>query len=158
LAKDDQTHFLEVFGNAFVEADFFKFFTFRTSFGGNHTSNYSSNYAFIGYYPIDNHPDNTLKESSGYTRSWTWTNSVSFTKTFGREHKLKALAGTEAINNYARENIGISTGFFSEDVNYRYLSNGAGAKSNFSYASASTLYSLIGEADYDFKERYYLKT
>ena len=36
LAKDNKTSYWETFGNAWAEADFLKYFTARTKFGGTH--------------------------------------------------------------------------------------------------------------------------
>jgi len=159
LAKDNKSHFWEVFGNVYGETDFLRYFTFRTSFGGSFTSKYSINYGISSYYPTgDSLPNNFLTESSGYSRSWTWTNMVSYAKSINIDHSLKAMAGIEAIDNYSRENTGMSAGFFSDDVNYRFLTNGSpGTQNNFSFATASTLYSLIGNVEYGFKEKYFLR-
>ncbi len=158
LGKDDKSNYWEVFGNAYAEADFLKYLTARTSFGGNLINYYSYNYIFSGYLPGPTGlPSNSLVESSGYNRSLTWTNTIKFSKTFGNENHVEALIGTEAINNYNREVGGQRSGFFTNDVNYRFLSNGSSSgQSNYSFAGASAIYSLISRVDYRFKEKYFL--
>jgi TonB-linked SusC/RagA family outer membrane protein len=159
IAKDDKTNSWEVFGNAFAEIDFLKNFTARSSFGGSLVNYYSTYYYFITYNPGTNGlPNNSLNESSGYRRSWTWTNTLKFSKTFGHDHRVNALAGIEAIDNYNREVGGKRSGFFTNDINYRFLSNGIpSTQSNYSFASTSTLNSFISQADYSFKEKLFLK-
>ena len=77
IAKDDQANSWEMSGNAFGEIDFLKFFSARTSFGGNLVNYYSYTYNYWNYDTLDNGlPDNAFVESSGYRRSWTWTNTV----------------------------------------------------------------------------------
>lgn len=158
IAKDDKTSYWETFGNAWAEADFLKHFMLRTSFGGTLTNYYLYKYNLYTYYPKSNGlPDNIFAESAGYSRSWTWTNTLNFFKTFGNDHSLKALIGTEAIDNYNRETGGRKVGFFTNDVNYRFLSNGSPqGQSNYSFASASTLYSVLSKIDYGFREKYFL--
>jgi TonB-linked SusC/RagA family outer membrane protein len=157
LAKDNKTNYWEIFGNGFAEADFLSFFTARTSFGGALTNYYLYNFLFNSYNSTASGlPRNLLTESAGYRRSWTWTNTLTFSKTFN-QHSLKVLAGTEAIDSYNRETGGVRAGFFTNDVNYRFLTNGSpDAQNNYSFAGASTLYSLITRADYGFKEKYFL--
>jgi TonB-dependent starch-binding outer membrane protein SusC len=159
IAKDDKTHSWEISGSAFTEVDFLKFFTARSSFGGSLANYYSTYYYFITYNPgVNGLPDNALTESSGYNRSWTWTNTLRFSRSLGDDHRVNALAGIETIDNYNREVGGRKVGFFTNDINYRFLSNGAQTgQSNYSFAGASTLYSFIGQADYGFKEKYFLK-
>ena len=163
LSKDDKSFSWETFGNIYAEVDLFKKFTFRTSFGGNITNYYNTRFDFWSYYPrLDLRPDNALIESSGYRWSWTWTNTIKYSETFGDAHRINILAGTEAINNYNREVGGRSAGLYSNDVNYRFLSNGIPASqgpaaANYSFAGTSSLYSLISQADYGFMEKYFLR-
>lgn len=158
LAKGNKTNYWEIFGNAYAEADFLTHFTARTSFGGSLTNYYSYNYTFNTYNPLSNGlPNNALNESSGYRRSFTWTNTLSFSKIISKHHSIKAVLGTEAIDNYNREVGGRKVGFFTNDVNYRFLSNGSPlGQSNYSFAGASTLFSLISRVDYGYKDKYYL--
>jgi TonB-linked SusC/RagA family outer membrane protein len=158
LAKDNKANYWEIFGNAYAEAGFLTHFTARTSFGGSLTNYYSYNYATASYYPLSNGlPNNSLSESSGYRRSFTWTNTLGFSKIINAYHSIKAVLGTEAIDNYNREVGGRKIGFFTNDINYVFLSNGSpSGQSNYSFAGASTLFSLIGRVDYGYKDKYYL--
>ena len=163
IAKDDKSQSWETFGNIYAEVDVFKNFTARSSFGGNINNYYFSRFDFWTYYPrTDSLPDNALTESSGYHWSWTWTNTLKFSKKIQNSHFINALAGVEAINNYNREVGGRSAGFYTNDVNYRFLSNGiptsvSWARSNYSFAGASSLYALISQIDYGFREKYFLR-
>ena len=158
MAKDNKTNNWEIFGNAFCELDFLKNFTARTSFGGSLNYKYSYDYVLTSYNPLANGlPNNSFNETSGYTRSWTWTNTLTFSKTFNN-HSVKALVGTEAINNYDRELGGRRVGYLFNDPDYRFLSNGSPAnQSNYSVAGTSALFSFISDINYGFKEKYLLK-
>jgi len=158
IAKDDRTNYWETFGNVWAEADFLKDFSFRTQFGGTLTTYYLYNFIFGGYNSTQSGlPNNHLSESSGYRRSWTWTNTLNFSKTFLNDHTIKVLAGTEAISNYNRETGGGTFGFFTNDPNYRFLNNGSpSTQTNYSFAGASTLSSFISRINYGFKEKYFL--
>jgi TonB-linked SusC/RagA family outer membrane protein len=160
IAKDDKTHYWENFGNVFAETDFLKAFTFRTNFGGNLVNYYSYTYTFDTYQPTSNGlPNNSLIESSGYRRSWTWTNTLKYSKILKNDHHVTALAGTEAISNYNREVGGRKLGFYTNDVNYRFLTNGSPnfGVSNYSFASTSSLFSIFSQVDYGFRDKLFLK-
>jgi len=159
IAKDDKTNNWENFGNAWVEADFLKHLLFRSSFGGTVSNYYFNKFYSYTYWPRpDTTPNNVLKESSGYNRSWTWTNTLSYTTTFGKAHNFKGLLGTEAIENYNQEIGGTRWGYFTNDPNFRFLSNGlADGQSNYSFAGTSSLFSIISQADYNFDEKYFFR-
>lgn len=158
LAKDDKTNDWEVFGNAYAEVDLVKSITLRSSFGGYLINYFSNSYRSLTYEPTSARlPDNSFRESSGYKRSWTWTNTLKFYKSFLQDHTLTTLVGTEAISNYNREIGGTKNGFFTNDPNYRFLTNGSPVgQSNYSFASTSTLSSILGRLEYNFKSRYFL--
>ena len=158
VAKDNKTSNWEIFGNTFCELDFLKNFTARTSFGGTFNYYYFYNYSLNSYNPQGGGlPNNSFSETSGYRRSWTWTNTLNFSKTF-KNHSVKALVGTEAINNYNRELGGRRVGYLFNDPDYRFLSNGSpSGQSNYSVAGTSALFSFISDINYGFKEKYLLK-
>ncbi|HET6768766.1 MAG TPA: SusC/RagA family TonB-linked outer membrane protein, partial [Chitinophagaceae bacterium] len=153
IGKDNKTNYWQVFGNVFAEVDFLKSFTARTNFGGSLDNYYSYNYYYDTYHPLPTGlPNNIFTESSGYRRSWTWTNTLTFSRDLGNDHHINALAGIEAIDNYNREVGGLKRSFLTNDINYLFLTNGSQAgQSNYSFAGTSTLYSFISQADYSFK-------
>jgi TonB-linked SusC/RagA family outer membrane protein len=158
LAKDDRNYNWAVFGNAFAEADIFKGLTIRSSFGG--TFNFFNFYAYSygAYDPAISL--SSFAENTGYSTSWTWTNTLSYSKVFAKKHSVKLLAGIENISNYMRGQGGTSKGYFSNDPNLRYLGNGDGIptdQSVFSSATISYLSSFISQAEYGYDEKYLFK-
>ena len=157
FAKDNKSKTWRILGNAFAELDFLKYFSARSSFGGNYTNFYNYSFSRASFaYPQAGGP-NTLNESSGYLSSWIWTNTVSFSKIFYKYHSLKLLAGGEMINNFNREMGGSAQNLAFTDPNYWLLTNGDGlTKTNYSIASISKLQSYISRLEYGFKDRYLL--
>ncbi|HMH33977.1 MAG TPA: SusC/RagA family TonB-linked outer membrane protein [Puia sp.] len=154
LAKNDIGNNWQVFGNAFAELDLLKYVTLRSSFGGTLT-NYNSTLFHYGSYAGSS---NSLAETSGYSRSWTWTNTLNFSRTFSHGHHLEALLGLEEISNYNRELGGSRQDFITDNPNYRFLSNGSPTLgiTNYSFASSSYLSSFISRLNYIYKDRYIL--
>jgi TonB-linked SusC/RagA family outer membrane protein len=156
FAKDSKASYWDIFGDAWAEINFLKNFTFRTQFGGLLTYHYFYDYSLFSYMPNNNLPNNSFTESSGYQSAYTWTNTLNFSKTFNKDHTVKVLAGAEYINNYNRQLGGSRKGYFTDDVNYRFLTNGdPNSQSNYSFAGISVLSSFLSSANYQFKDKYY---
>ncbi|MEP7320398.1 MAG: SusC/RagA family TonB-linked outer membrane protein [Saprospiraceae bacterium] len=156
LSKDNIGNNWQLFGNTYLEADILKKFTLRSSFGGNLNYYYAYNFLYGSYEPPPTGLLNSFTERSGYARSWTWTNTINYSGTI-KDHHIKAFAGVEEKSNYNREQGGARRGYFINDPNYRFLSNGIPtSQSNYSFAGTSYLYSFISQANYNFKEKYFL--
>lgn len=152
--SEDRNNSWDIVGNVYGEADFLKYFTFRTSFGGTIDNEYSYNFFPIRYQDLEQHDNaNSYNENALYNSSWIWTNTVAYNETFGK-HNIKVLAGSESIDNYGRGVGGSANGFFSSDPNYLILNNGTSGVTNYSKAYVNTLYSLFSRLDYAFNDRY----
>ncbi|MCW3119186.1 MAG: TonB-dependent receptor plug [Chitinophagaceae bacterium] len=156
LSKDDKDNNWQVSGNAYAEIDLLKKFTFKSSFGGALNYYYSYNYNYGSYEPPPSGKASSFYERSGYLRSWTWTNTLSYAGTFHNNHNIKAIAGTEQKSNYNRELGGSRLGYFTNDPSYRFLTTGnPGVQSNYSFAGISYLSSFIGQLNYNYEEKYF---
>jgi TonB-linked SusC/RagA family outer membrane protein len=159
MAKNNKNNKWQIFGNAYAEADFLKHFTFRSSFGGSMDYFYNYNYSYPSFdapYPAGNGYPGRLSENSGYTRSWTWTNTLNFSESFWKNNHIKILAGTEEISDYSRDQGGIRTGFHSDNPDYWLLTNGNPlSQTNMSAAVSSYLASFLSRLDYNFNEKYF---
>ena len=154
-AAANQNFDVRSFGNVYLEADFLKNFTFRTSFGGSFQNGYYNTYTYRTYENAENNGANGFSENAYYNADWTWTNTVTYKKSFG-DHNITAVAGTEAVKTGIGRAIGGSRiDFFSDDPNFRALNNGASGQKNYgTYNTPSTLYSLLGRVDYAFANKY----
>jgi len=157
LSKNNKQKVWEAFGNVFAALDFLKYFTAKTSVGGSLTNFYSYAFDYAAYdYPNAGFP-NALVETSGYLSSLTWTTTLSFSRTIS-EHSLKALVGTELVNNNNRQMGGSASNFPYSDPNYWLLNNGAPSTStNYTIAGITNLSSFISQIDYAFKDRYFFR-
>lgn len=156
-AKDDRGNTWNIFGNVFAEVDFLKYFTARTSFGGTLNNYYYYFYGFRTYENAENNGSNSFSENAGYNSSYTWTNTLTFNKTFLDKHSVKLLLGSEAINNYGRQVGGSRINYFTDDPSYRVLSNGSPTgQTNYSFAYNSSNYAVFGRLDYGFNDKYLL--
>lgn len=154
-SKDNRGHQWDVVGNVYAEVDILKGLTARTSFGGTLNNGYYYFFGFRTYENAENVGQNSYTEAAYYNRTWTWTNSLTYSKVFADKHTVKLFAATEAIDNYGRNVGGNRVDLFSNDPNFRNLSNGSPAgQQNYSGAYQNSLFSLIGRLDYSFDDRY----
>lgn len=144
-----------LFGNVFAEADLTDFLTLRTQFGGESYNGNSHSFNYPMYENGENTTINSYAESSYSGYNYTWTNTLSFNKTFNK-HRLKAVIGSEYFKDRYSTMSGTNQGYFSFDPDYTNLSTGSGPKDTNSYRTSSTLFSLIGRIDYSFNDKYLL--
>ena len=163
----------QINGNVFAEADLFKNFTARTSFGGTVDNYYYNSFSYTSYENAENNKNpNSFTENFGYNSSYTWTNTLTYNNTFGK-HTLRVLVGSEAIQTYDRAMTGTRSGYYITNpgnltvdpslftLNFGpptgqttgNLNNGpSGAATPYQ----SSLFSLFGRVDYNFADRYLL--
>ncbi|WP_336514404.1 TonB-dependent receptor [Pollutibacter soli] len=144
-----------IFGNVYTEIDFFRNFTFRSSFGGGYGNFNSRAYPTIEYEGAENARNPRLTTTFSRSRSWTWTNQVTYKQSFG-DHDIMALAGTEAVEELAESLTGSRDNFFIYN-NYDYITTNTGASNQLSsggMGQPSALFSIYGKVDYAFKNKY----
>lgn len=171
-SKDNTFNSYKVFGNVFGEADLFKGLTFRTSFGIDYATTRAVYYTYKTYERSENIGSTQLIDQSFNTISWTWTNTLAYSKTIG-DHGIKLLLGTEAIKNNG-SGIGVNTqnfdiedpdlmnlgtAHYSTPVVYNQNMDADGSSRDAIGGAAfdyfrTTLSSLFGRVDYQFKDRY----
>lgn len=156
-SKDNKGNQWDVQGNFYAEADILRHFTVRSNFGGTLNLGYYYYFGFRTYENAENVGQNSYSENAYYNRNWTWTNSITYSNIFAEKHNLKLFAATEAIDNYGRNVGGNRVNLFSEDPNFRNLSNGSPTgQQNYSGAYQNSLFSLIGRLDYSYNDKYLL--
>ena len=163
----------QINGNVFAEVDLLRDLTVRTSFGGTLNSYFNNFFTYTAYENAENSTNpNGYIENYGYTQDWNWTSTLKYTKSFASTHNLIVLLGTEAIENNGRA-IGASRGSYfitdftnlTVDPNLWTLNAGqASTQTNQNIISnngvqtpySSSIYSIFGRLDYNYKEKYLL--
>ncbi len=153
--KDDWGQNFNLMGNAYVDIKILNGLNFRSSFGGGFGSGWGLGFGWSTYENAENTNTNSFNENSSWGANWIWTNQLTFDKVFG-DHKITAVAGYEAIKTgMGRYMSGSRGNYFSTDVSYRTLSNGASINSlSSSFYTPTALVSIIGKADYSFRSKY----
>ncbi len=155
--KYDKWQDLRILGNVFADVMIIEGLNFRTSFGGSINNWYSTDWSGATYENSENTGSSSYGEYSGYGGDWTWTNTLTLNKQFG-DHAVLAVAGYEAVKTgVGRDNSARRANYFSDQLSYRTVSNGATmTDAGSSYYTPRTLVSQFLRADYNYQSKYYL--
>lgn len=156
-AKDNNNWNMRLVGSAFVDIKIAKGLNFKSTLGGTFNNGHYMSYSYKTYERSENNSTNSFNEGSYYDNDWVWTNTVTLDKTFG-EHKILAVGGYEAVKyGMGRGVSGDRAGYFTDDVLYRTLDNGANIMNASSYLNTPTsLVSQFLRADYSLMDKYLL--
>ena len=155
---DNKSNDWQINGNVFGEVDFLKHFTLRTNFGGQVDNYYYNYFTYTAYENAEgNTSSNGFTEGAGYYSLWQWTNTLTYSNTFGK-HNVKLLAATEAKNSYYRGFSGNRGNYFSTSPDFWILNNGAPSTqtNNGSSPGQLSLFSQFGRLDYSYNDKYLL--
>jgi TonB-linked SusC/RagA family outer membrane protein len=152
--RDNVNTNMRLFGNVFAELDLFKGLTARTSFGTDYNTRYDRNFGYATYERAENVGTNSYRERNDYNLNWVWSNTLVYKQRLAEVHDMTFLLGTEAVENSSRGVGGSRVGFYTDDPDFRILSNGSSGINNFSYGAITKLSSVFARADYGFQDKY----
>ncbi|MDB5245931.1 MAG: TonB-dependent receptor plug [Segetibacter sp.] len=155
--KDAKEKRVGIIGSVYGEFDFLRYFTFRSNIGVDFGN--ASSFAFVkGFYEGAEGRTNiaTFNEAQSYGYQLTWYNTVNFRKTFKDVHEVRALLGTEIVQNQGRNLSANANDFFNLDRNFWQISSTlsptpSGASSEFRNRKYSP---LISQVNYAYKDKY----
>ena len=139
--------------NAFLEVDIIEGLKFRTRFGANIT-NRSSLFHLPTYQfgPQDVNDQTDLSQFSSRTTETVWNNVLEYSKVFKEAHNLNLLAGVSQEKTVFKSVGGSNNDFPSN--NLFALNAGIGDANSFGSNITSSLQSVFGQLNYDYKGKY----
>ena len=167
---DDVRSAFKTFGNVYAEYAFLadKSLKFRSNFGAEIT--FDHNKAFGENFGDDNDNDpnelypgqgrqnrpSNLNENRGEATTFTFTNTLNYTKTLAEKHSINALLGEETIG-YDQSAVGGSrTNYNNTTDPFRYLDYGSDVNKNSSGSAQSwNLISFFASANYGYANKYF---
>jgi TonB-linked SusC/RagA family outer membrane protein len=153
--KDNKNIELRFFGSAYAEYDILPNLTFKTQYGVDYNTFNLRNFRANDIESSEQALVNTLRTTNSYDFSWTWYNTLNYTKTFADVHRVGIIAGTEAIKTYGESFFGQRQRFAVDDIVNRYLDNGSSGQINGGGVTADwRLASEFAKANYSFKDKY----
>lgn len=121
---NSETNSLVSLGNAFVEFDFLKDFTFRSSIG--YEVEYTESTSFTPVYHVSSmqvNERNDLSKNRFQRLNWLWENTLTYKKEI-KKHHFDALAGITSQRNHS-ESLGASTqSLLDENPDLWYINAG----------------------------------
>jgi len=155
--KDNNNWEMRLIGSAFVDVKIMQGLSLKSTLGGTFNNGYYYYYGYKTYENSENNSTQTFGEGAWYGTDWVWTNALTLDKTFG-QHKILAVAGYEAVKyGIGRSQEGQRGGYYSDDVLYRTLNNGANLlNANSSLNTPTSLVSQFIRADYALMDKYLL--
>jgi len=155
--KDDWGQNLNLLGNVFVDIKILNGLNFRSTLGGAFYTGYGIDFGPASYENSENTLTPTFNENANWGMNWIWTNTFTYDKVLG-DHKITAVAGYEAVKDGMGRNVSATRGgYFSTDVSFRTLTNGATINAATSGLNTPfALVSMFAKADYSFRNKYLL--
>lgn len=154
--KDNKNKEIRIFGNAYAEADIIEGLTARTQFGVDYNTFNVRRYRANDIESPEPVGSNVLTVINNYDYTWTWYNTLTYSKTFADKHRINVIAGMESIKSYAEFLTAERSGFASDDLSNRYLSAGRSGITNSGGGSEWRLASEFAKLNYVFSDRYLL--
>ncbi|MEN2282327.1 TonB-dependent receptor [Algoriphagus sp. SE2] len=145
-----------IFGNVYAELDIIDDLTFRTSIGGQYNNYYFWGYSRLQYENSENNSAFGYNEGSGFVFGWTFTNTMSWKKTFDK-HAFDVIVGQEALNTGAGRNISASgQNPFSRDPDFINISNlpVSSRQVNSNLFNGVNFNSYFGRVNYTYNDKY----
>ncbi|WP_026259944.1 SusC/RagA family TonB-linked outer membrane protein [Segetibacter koreensis] len=153
LNRWDKNNRLNLLGNVYAEVTPVKNLVLRTSIGADYSNALSKNIEPAFQEGFLGRQVNSLSLQQGNDLTLTWTNTANYQLQLG-DHKINALAGTEAIREDFQGFGAFREGFAIEDVNYYVLNAGTGRSTNNGTATGYRLFSLFGKINYAYSDKY----
>ena len=148
-----------VFANFYLEYKIIKNLKFKSDVGLD--AIITDDKRFDENYGTNNRINNPsrLTVTSSDNINFVWNNTLSYNKTFKALHNISFLVGTEAISNKSHSHGGTDRDFANQSANFRYIGNGnglIGSTTAFESQTESALFSLFGNVNYSYHNRYLL--
>jgi len=153
--RDNKVKELRFFGSAYAEYDILPGLTARTQFGIDYNNQNLRSYRANDIESAEQSLVNQMRTSNSFDYSWTWYNTLNYSKTFADVHKLGIIVGTESIKTYGESFFGQRQRFAVDDLANRYLDNGSSGQINGGGVLVDwRLASEFAKANYGYKDKY----
>jgi len=149
---NNNTNGYNIIGSVYAEATIIPGLTFRTTPGLTATFFDTSTWAPQNNLQPSPQTQSYLGESYSKSLTYNWDNYLTYDKHFGNDHHLTVLAGTSAEANTFNTMNGNISGFASDLT--QQLNNGTVQPNIGGTSNQWSLFSLMGRANYSYKDRY----
>ncbi len=147
-------------GNAYVNIDFLDYFRFRSNFGIDVNRTHGRSFSPIYFVStIQQSEQRSINVNTNYANKILWENTVQFQRTIN-EHRIDLLGGF-TLEEFRSENLGGGRlNLIGDDPSLWYLNaaDDSEGMTNFNSAGEWAIMSLLGRANYTWRNRYMVTT
>lgn len=135
IRNKDDIHFRNrAMGCGYAELSFSRGLLLKSLIGGTLENGYWVDYSHSTYENASNQMESVLTEAADFMQGFVWTNILSYSREF-QIHQLDAIAGYEILQTGKGRNLYAQrSGYFSDDMDFRTLTNGATITASSSYS------------------------
>ena len=153
LNQYDNRERMNITATGFAAIKPFQGLTIRTQFSMNYNTLLYKNIDYVNKSHAERGTDDYVYMTSERGKQWTWTNTVTYQTTIGR-NDITVVAGTEAIDNMWYQMTGQRYNFSSKDPDYIELSSGIDGQQNGSSKTEWSMFSVFGRVNYVYDSKY----
>lgn len=155
--EDDRTYRLRLLGNVYADYALTNNLSIKSSFGVDVRGWRQRDLGRPQPEYVEGNFINSSNAREEYEYAWTWTNTLSYTKTFNEVHNFAAYVGVESIQQF-EERFGAGRQRFAFEtaniLSYLNLGNATTA-SNYGFVNQDySLWSQFGKLNYDYQGKY----
>ncbi len=154
--KDNNNQSFRALGNVYGEFDIIEGLTFKSNLGFDILS---FNQIYFQPPQLEGEIFDTstfLSERNDSSNTYTWFNTLNYSKSISDDIELNVLAGTEFNKNIFRSATVNRTDFAAFAPELRFLDNASGNFGGFGIGGTATYFSVFGKADVKIKDKYLL--
>ena len=155
--QDNFNYRIRAFGNVYAEYDIIPDLKIKTSLGVDISTNRGRYIDRANPEYIEGSFNNGSTSTNAYFFAWTWTNTLSYSKTFNKVHKVDAYVGIESIKEYGEGFRASRSGYAFETnpiISYLDLGDATKASNGGNVFRDYTLYSQFGKLNYAYDDKY----
>ena len=154
--RNDDQQTRRLFGNLFAEVDLLPGLSLRSSFGADLSSGYLEEFQFPSYEEAQTSTTNAFTKEVRSSQEWTWSSEITYDRSFGA-HNISAVGAVEALRNQNGFDRVFRRDYFSFEEDFIQLGTGSGTPTvEASDELVNTLFSVIGNVDYNYRSTYLL--
>lgn len=147
---------LKIIGNVYAEIRFLKDFVFKTDFGVELSNGTYQSFSPVYFLEVDDQNQTANAWSQlDKGRRWTWINTLSYNKTFGK-HRISAVLGYQAEEYSYQFLEGNKFGQPNNDLSFQWIDGGISGDRISGSRSEEALLSYFARVNWSYDDRYLL--
>lgn len=153
----DSSNRMRVNGNINATVTPIEGLSIKTLFGTSYQSEYQKNIDYVERAHSERGTFDNVQITHNNSLQWNWTNTIDYTRSFGK-HNLTVLLGTEAMDNSYKRLYARRERYSYNDPDYMELNTGEqGQQNNSDNIAEWSLFSVFGRVNYSFDNKYLLE-